>query len=564
METLRHLRLLLVGAGRLAVFLFCVTAHALPGRLDPAFGVDGRLDWSLGVGDSYGRALAIGPLNQTYAVSLCVVEDNLRLCVERWSEPGARDASFADNGVLTVSSVTLSSSVAHPIEAHATNAGLLIVATCRNDVAQMYPCVTRMRYDGTLDPAFGIDGTTAYDASLNQQSTAQGARLTAAGDIVVATQCTARPCARKWSSSGQLDPSFQPPAIPGAVSNGAVAQVSTTHYLQSSWCHAVAPAPAAFELCLVRRELASGASDESYGSSGILRLNVFSTVAAPTVARPLFGGGALLAASSWQSTVYVVRLDPTGVPDTSYGASGVAQVTTSTPNVFVHDVQVDSVGRTHVLAACSVINPPSAVWSKWCVLRWDASGEVDESFVRDAFLSQPVNTTTGASQSAGAMQIDGEGRVLVFGGCVPGETTSKWNVCLARLKGGPYDAMSCSLNGDANALVETGTDGILVARYLFGFRGVALTENAVGPNSGRTNAAIETHLATSLAQGKLDADGDGQSLATTDGLLILRAMLGLTGDALTAGAVNTSHPNVRTAQQILTWIETTHGVACLP
>ncbi|MBL8310281.1 MAG: hypothetical protein JNL19_07655 [Burkholderiales bacterium] len=59
-------------------------------------------------------------------------------------------------------------------------------------------------------------------------------------------------------------------------------------------------------------------------------------------------------------------------------------------------------------------------------------------------------------------------------------------------------------------------------------------------------------------------DGDGQSLAMTDGLLILRAMLGLSGDALTAGAVNTAHPNARNAQQILTWIETTHGVACLP
>ena len=50
----------------------------------------------------------------------------------------------------------------------------------------------------------------------------------------------------------------------------------------------------------------------------------------------------------------------------------------------------------------------------------------------------------------------------------------------------------------------------------------------------------------------------------TDGLLMLRAMLGLTGTALTQGATNAAHPNVRNAQQILTWIENTHGVACLP
>ena len=50
----------------------------------------------------------------------------------------------------------------------------------------------------------------------------------------------------------------------------------------------------------------------------------------------------------------------------------------------------------------------------------------------------------------------------------------------------------------------------------------------------------------------------------TDGLLLIRAMLGLAGDALTAGATNAAHPNVRNAQQILSWIESTHGVACLP
>ncbi|MGL4233776.1 MAG: hypothetical protein ACRCWJ_20580, partial [Casimicrobium sp.] len=66
---------------------------------------------------------------------------------------------------------------------------------------------------------------------------------------------------------------------------------------------------------------------------------------------------------------------------------------------------------------------------------------------------------------------------------------------------------------------------------------------------------------------KLDLDGDGQSLALTDGLLMLRAMLGLSGDALTTSAMgqpSAAFPTLRTPQQILQWIEATHGVACLP
>ena len=103
-------------------------------------------------------------------------------------------------------------------------------------------------------------------------------------------------------------------------------------------------------------------------------------------------------------------------------------------------------------------------------------------------------------------------------------------------------------------------DALLISRYLLGFRGTALTNGAVGPNPTRTGQALEDYLGAL----NLDVDGDGAALATTDGLLLLRAMLGLTGTALTQGATNVAHPNVRNAQQILTWIEDTHGVACLP
>jgi hypothetical protein len=135
--------------------------------------------------------------------------------------------------------------------------------------------------------------------------------------------------------------------------------------------------------------------------------------------------------------------------------------------------------------------------------------------------------------------------------------------CLARLKGGPYDAPTCNLNADLNKQVA-GNDGMLVIRYVLGYTGDALTDGALGANPGRTAQQIESHFTQLKTEGKLDADGDGEVNAMTDGLLILRAMLGLSGDALIAGARNASHPNVRSAQQILTWIEATHGVACLP
>ena len=152
-----------------------------------------------------------------------------------------------------------------------------------------------------------------------------------------------------------------------------------------------------------------------------------------------------------------------------------------------------------------------------------------------------------------------DGKILLASGC-PARAGNYFDLCVFRLDRGAYDAAGCALNLDRNGVVAASSDALLAVRYLLGFRGDALTTGALGLNPTRTGPALETYLASL----NLDADGDGQALAMTDGLLMLRAMLGLTGIALTQGATNASHPNVRNAQQILSWIENTHGVACLP
>ena len=62
----------------------------------------------------------------------------------------------------------------------------------------------------------------------------------------------------------------------------------------------------------------------------------------------------------------------------------------------------------------------------------------------------------------------------------------------------------------------------------------------------------------------LDADGDGARMATTDGLLLERAALGMIGAPLISNARNTGFPRVRSATLILQWILDTHGANCLP
>ena len=88
------------------------------------------------------------------------------------------------------------------------------------------------------------------------------------------------------------------------------------------------------------------------------------------------------------------------------------------------------------------------------------------------------------------------------------------------------------------------TDGLLIVRYLSGITGSALTQGALGGTATRTDpAAIKAHL--DAIRPKLDIDGDGSFDPKTDGLLILCYLLGLRGTALTANALATT-PQVPT------------------
>ncbi|MEZ6061740.1 MAG: choice-of-anchor Q domain-containing protein [Planctomycetaceae bacterium] len=82
------------------------------------------------------------------------------------------------------------------------------------------------------------------------------------------------------------------------------------------------------------------------------------------------------------------------------------------------------------------------------------------------------------------------------------------------------------------------TDGILSLRFLAGFRNTALTTGAVGANARRSDAAaVQSFLDTGPMQAFFDLDGDGEIRPLTDGILFLRGLQGLTGDALVRGAV---------------------------
>jgi len=94
---------------------------------------------------------------------------------------------------------------------------------------------------------------------------------------------------------------------------------------------------------------------------------------------------------------------------------------------------------------------------------------------------------------------------------------------------------TCVMDADANNNVSAMTDGILALRWMLGMTGTPATNGAIGASPGRTDPAL---IANHLAAQRMDIDGDSSVDAVTDGLLLLRALLGFSGDAVTHGAIS--------------------------
>lgn len=99
--------------------------------------------------------------------------------------------------------------------------------------------------------------------------------------------------------------------------------------------------------------------------------------------------------------------------------------------------------------------------------------------------------------------------------------------------------VDCGLDIDADGRADALTDGLLVARHLDGRSGDELVGSVLGVDATRTSPeAVVAYLDSPGCRAGLDLDQDGERLAGTDGMLVLRYLFGFSGDALVQGALS--------------------------
>ena len=93
-----------------------------------------------------------------------------------------------------------------------------------------------------------------------------------------------------------------------------------------------------------------------------------------------------------------------------------------------------------------------------------------------------------------------------------------------------------SLDIDGNEVYDALTDGLLLLRGMFGLDGSALVSGTIGDNATYTSSEdVEARIA--MLGDLSDIDGNGEIDALTDGLLTLRYLFGLEGEALVNGVI---------------------------
>jgi hypothetical protein len=104
-----------------------------------------------------------------------------------------------------------------------------------------------------------------------------------------------------------------------------------------------------------------------------------------------------------------------------------------------------------------------------------------------------------------------------------------------------------SFDIDQSGSLAALTDGLLVMRHLFDFSGDTLVANAMDTSAIRNSASdISSYLTD--AQTELDIDGSGDVQALTDGLLLIRYLFDFRGDSLIKNAIGTSATRTSSAE----------------
>ncbi|MGL4230746.1 MAG: hypothetical protein ACRCWJ_05195, partial [Casimicrobium sp.] len=196
--------------------------------------------------------------------------------------------------------------------------------------------------------------------------------------------------------------------------------------------------------------------------------------------------------SAFNTLLYAARREAytlTGAYDNSFGGYPSAGIAGAV-NLDASNDGIPSVGT--ILSDGSflyygVCNFPAAT-PVLCSTRLTPNGVLDSSYgVGGRFeyggQNAPWATVSQSSLAVYTASETPDQKVLVAGLCY--DTGGQTRPCVTRLMGGPQTARACTMDIDGDGVINPLTDGLILVRTMLGLSGTAALAGAVGPGAAR-------------------------------------------------------------------------------
>lgn len=476
------------------------------------------------------------------------------------ADAGDIDLTYGNGGIAIAnpaSSVTdIASTLLQP------DNKLLVAGRCvgPGDSAANSFCMVRFNTDGSVD----TNGFNPNDSNVSQRgkvvyspgvgsnelvsaSLRADGRILLIGNCQISSQTSLKTiCVTQFLRNGSIDNAFAtnglfraPTALGGNAWAGAIAY-RVAEQANDGLLIAATFSTGANNLSFVIGRLTStGAIDSAFGQQGAVAVTANLFDVADVLYLPsdqfLYAGRC---GNSFLS-VCAQRVDTAPVViDQTFGNSGLSAfgvVEQSTQYVFqARTLQQQTNGAILVGGACGTITP-----SRLCLARLTAAGLMDTTFappLNAAIAPIETTVTTGSEpQGISDIAVQSDGRVVGVGRCA--QITSLEPLTFANRR----CVMRVNADGTPDATFGASTGIAFSSPGGASPTAVGVAELPTGSllvagscsNTTEKNYCITRH--TGATKCSMDIDGDGEVIATLDGLIITRAMLGFTGNAALQG-----------------------------
>jgi uncharacterized delta-60 repeat protein len=291
--------------------------------------------------------------------------------------------------------------------------GSVVVAGGGNYADDKRLLITRLRPDGSVDPAFGQGGTVvsplpgAQGAWVNSVAVQPDGRIVVAGDYID-TKDDRRAYLARYSADGALDQGFGESGFvrdalpgPGAAGIGRVAVMGDGIVAAGVRAEGADP-DARVDRFVVSRYRADGTLDPGFGGSGVVTVDTDGEGAHAGVIRVV--GDKVIAAGRAGGRFAVVRLNGDGSLDTTFGDGG-KNFASPPARADVTDLAVLADGRIVAVGTAT----GSLGRSLLVLARYSADGRVETSFGSGGF------TIDRFAWEPTAVVVRDDGKLIVAG-----------------------------------------------------------------------------------------------------------------------------------------------------